>query len=274
MGFRKFVLDKIVRLGGPFVIYSVLLGPAMDLWISSCGGVSVLSWQYIMGPPWFVLWLLNFSLIYAAVAHIAPKGRQCASPRPLLVVGGALALAAVLCPCFWGLSLVLGEWQFLGGMVLVIRDLRLRPRFLWWRRRRPAWLAQLRGGDEDMVCVGLARDVPSILDSDPVGGSQREHLVPSICFRHHWRIWRRHASVRHGHEFGHPPTFPSVFQRTAEYAGPGCGPGSLHGLRHPSPGGYDGGHSFLRNHDGSGTVADICSVRLPRCCLLRIGREL
>jgi len=116
-GFRKFVLDKIVRLGGPFVIYSVLLGPAMDLWISSYGGVSVLSWQYNMGPPWFVLWLLNFSLIYAAVAHIAPKGRQCASPRPLLVVGGALALAAVLCPCFWGLSLVLGEWQFLGGMV-------------------------------------------------------------------------------------------------------------------------------------------------------------
>merc|ERR1712182_83079 len=53
---------------------------------------------------------------------------------------------------------------------LVIRDLRLRPRFLWWRRRRPAWLAQLRGGDEDMVCVGLARDVPSILDSDPVDG--------------------------------------------------------------------------------------------------------
>ena len=133
------MLDKIVRLGGPFVIYSVLLGPAMDLWISSYGGVSVLSWQYIMGPPWFgttrspspppppppalaclalptwrqrarrwtdarrrpcprvVLWLLNFSLIYAAVAHIAPKGRQCASPRPLLVVGGALALAAVLC---------------------------------------------------------------------------------------------------------------------------------------------------------------------------------
>merc|ERR1712182_182957 len=97
--------------------------------------------------------------------------------------------------------------------ILVIRDPRLRPRFLWWRRRRPAWLAQLRGGDEDMVCVGLARDVPSILDSDPVDGSQREHLVPSICFRHHWR---RHASVRHGHEFGHPPTFPSVFQRTAE----------------------------------------------------------
>merc|ERR1711977_709355 len=102
--------------GGPFVIDSVLLGPAMDLWISSYGGVSVLSWQYNMGPLWFVLWLLNFSLIYAAVAHIAPKGRQCASPRPLLVVGGALALAAVLCPCFWGLSLVLGEWQFLGGM--------------------------------------------------------------------------------------------------------------------------------------------------------------
>ena len=25
-------------------------------------------------------------------------------------------MAAVLCPCFWGLSLVLGEWQFLGGM--------------------------------------------------------------------------------------------------------------------------------------------------------------
>merc|ERR1712118_489207 len=56
---------------------------------------------------------------------------------------------------------VLGEWQFRRDVSLVIRDLRLRPRFLWWRRRRPAWLAQLRGGDEDMVCVGLARDVPS-----------------------------------------------------------------------------------------------------------------
>jgi len=135
-GFRNFVLDKMVRLGGPFLIYSVLLGPAMDLWISAYGGLP-LSWKYNMGPPWFILWLLNFSILYAAIAHVLPKIRQYstvsqfsltvlesystvlpkirqfAMPHPLLVV----LFSFVLAPCFWGLGSVLGDWAYLGGMV-------------------------------------------------------------------------------------------------------------------------------------------------------------
>lgn len=111
-GFRNFVLDKMVRLGGPFLIYSVLLGPAMDLWISAYGGFP-LSWKYNMGPPWFILWLLNFSILYAAIAHFLPKMRQFTMPHPLLVV----LFGFVLAPCFWALGSVLGGWAFLGGMV-------------------------------------------------------------------------------------------------------------------------------------------------------------
>ena len=31
-GFRKFVLDKLVRLGGPFILFSMFLGPLLYLW--------------------------------------------------------------------------------------------------------------------------------------------------------------------------------------------------------------------------------------------------
>merc|ERR1719421_1947369 len=82
----------------------------MDLWISAYGGLP-LSWKYNMGPPWFILWLLNFSILYAAIAHVLPKTRQFAMPHPLLVV----LFSFVLAPCFWGLGLVLGDWAYLGA---------------------------------------------------------------------------------------------------------------------------------------------------------------
>ena len=110
-GFRNFVLDKLVRLGGPFIIYSVLLGPAMDLGISAYGGLP-LSWTYDVGPPWFILWLLNFSILYAVLAHVLPSIRRFAMPHPLLMV----LFGFVLAPCFWGLGSVQGEWAYLGGM--------------------------------------------------------------------------------------------------------------------------------------------------------------
>ena len=110
-GFRIFVLDKMVRLGGPFIIYSVLLGPAMDLGISAYGGLP-LSWTYDVGPPWFILWLLNFSILYAVLAHVLPSIRRFAMPHPLLMV----LFGFVLAPCFWGLGSVQGEWAYLGGM--------------------------------------------------------------------------------------------------------------------------------------------------------------
>merc|ERR1719313_2175944 len=51
-----------------------------------------LSWAYDRGPTWFVLWLLNFSVVYAAIAQFIPTVKM-SMPHPfiLLVIGMALS---------------------------------------------------------------------------------------------------------------------------------------------------------------------------------------
>merc|ERR1712072_1155210 len=71
-GFRSYCIDKLVRLGGPFILYSTLLGPMMNLWCQAYAGAP-LEYNYTEGPPWFILWLLNFSIIYAVGAQFLPK---------------------------------------------------------------------------------------------------------------------------------------------------------------------------------------------------------
>merc|ERR1712072_783899 len=53
-GFRSFCIDKLVRLGGPFILYSTLLGPMMYLWCQAYAGAP-LDYTFTTGPPWFIL---------------------------------------------------------------------------------------------------------------------------------------------------------------------------------------------------------------------------
>merc|ERR1711977_707645 len=117
-GFRSFCIDKLVRLGGPFIIYSTLLGPMMYLWCQAFAGAP-LEYNYTEGPPWFILWLLNFSIIYAVGAQFLPKV-QFSMPHPLLLTAG---VGPVLCGIFYGISLAtgsmfpaIGPYDGLGGM--------------------------------------------------------------------------------------------------------------------------------------------------------------
>ena len=90
-GFRKFVVDKLVRLGGAWLLWTMLLGPLMSLIDMAYAG-QPLSWAYDQGPTWFVLWLLNFSVVYAAIAQFIPTVKM-SMPHPfiLLVIGMALS---------------------------------------------------------------------------------------------------------------------------------------------------------------------------------------
>merc|ERR1711871_1609177 len=90
-GFRKFVVDKLVRLGGAWLLWTMLLGPLMQLIDMAYAG-QPLSWAYDRGPTWFVLWLLNFSVVYAAIAQFIPTVKM-SMPHPfiLLVIGMALS---------------------------------------------------------------------------------------------------------------------------------------------------------------------------------------
>merc|ERR1711977_639206 len=117
-GFRSFCIDKIVRLGGPFILYSTLLGPLTYLWCQAYAGAP-LEYNYTEGPPWFILWLLNFPIIYAVGAQFLPKV-QFNMPHPLLLTAG---VGPVLCGIFYGMQVALdsripesGPYDGLGGM--------------------------------------------------------------------------------------------------------------------------------------------------------------
>ena len=90
-GFRKFVVDKLVRLGGAWLLWTMLLAPLMQLMVNAYAG-QPLGWAYDQGPTWFVLWLLNFSVVYAAIAQFSPTVKM-SMPHPfiLLVIGMALS---------------------------------------------------------------------------------------------------------------------------------------------------------------------------------------
>merc|ERR1712193_192704 len=109
-GFRSYCIDKIVRLGGPFILYSTLLGPLTYLWCQAYAG-EPLEYNFTWGPPWFILWLLNFSIIYAVGAQFLPKV-QFNMPHPLLLTAG---VGPVLCGIFYGISAAVGSLQPNGG---------------------------------------------------------------------------------------------------------------------------------------------------------------
>ena len=110
-GFRHFVLDKLVRLGGPFLLWSALLRPVLYIWCYAYVGYSPLVYEYGEGPPWFILWLLNFSLLYALVAQILPT-MHFKMPHPLLLLVLGLGLGGV----FYGIKISIGQYMMLGGM--------------------------------------------------------------------------------------------------------------------------------------------------------------
>merc|ERR1711959_102488 len=113
-GFRRFVIDKLVRLGGPFILWSMLLSPLLYLWTDAYAGIP-LQYNYGTGPTWFILWLLNFSLIYAVVAQVLPS-LHFKMPHPLLLLVLGLGLGGA----FYGLNGAIGSslYNYLGFMTM------------------------------------------------------------------------------------------------------------------------------------------------------------
>ena len=126
-GFRAFVLGKILRLGGPLAILFIILGPATIAWTAHYGGVPV-QWVYFAGPCWFILWLLNFSVAYAALATVVPK---VVAPKPnppmLLLLPPLVGLPLSL--VFWGISAIPldAAWGGPGGLGGMVRGRPAEP---------------------------------------------------------------------------------------------------------------------------------------------------
>ena len=89
-GFRAYTIDKLVRLGGPYLLYSGFVGPLTDN-IFFAHMERHAEWKFQQGPCWFLLWLLNWSLMYAAVAQLKqfllPNLKlRLSMPHPLVLV--------------------------------------------------------------------------------------------------------------------------------------------------------------------------------------------
>ena len=101
-GFRKFVVDKLVRLGGAWLLWTMLLAPLMQLIDMAYAG-QPLDWAYDRGTVWFVLWLLNFSVVYAAIAQFIPTVKM-SMPHPFILLVIGVGLSGV----YYGMTAALG----------------------------------------------------------------------------------------------------------------------------------------------------------------------
>jgi glucan biosynthesis protein C len=75
-GAGRFMLDRLIRLGIPLVLYAVVINPLVTYWAAARGGYEGSLLQYVpshlpdlqkaaVGPLWFVEGLLGFSVLYA-----------------------------------------------------------------------------------------------------------------------------------------------------------------------------------------------------------------
>lgn len=89
-GFGPFLLDRLVRLGIPLVIYAAIINPLLVYWVQRHGGYGGSLWQYAaerpealltaaVGPMWFLEALLIFSVLYAVGRRLVGRG---APPEP------------------------------------------------------------------------------------------------------------------------------------------------------------------------------------------------
>jgi fucose 4-O-acetylase-like acetyltransferase len=99
-GTRRFVRDRLVRLGVPFVAYVLVVHPLV-VWMgnASTGSLSSAFGSLLPaldpGPLWFAGVLLVFSLGYAALRVIAPSPQVRTTPLEASHVAGVAALIAI-----------------------------------------------------------------------------------------------------------------------------------------------------------------------------------
>eukprot|EP01083_Nonionella_stella_P068275 181182_1 len=95
-GVRKFLSVKFKRLGIPFLCYTFIMGPSLDLLISQGVGTA---YSYIPdpGPCWFLAWLLIFNVCYVIMDENVPfYVMKCPSLIRLTIYGAILGVIQLI----------------------------------------------------------------------------------------------------------------------------------------------------------------------------------
>jgi glucan biosynthesis protein C len=125
-GAKHFIIERLIRLGIPLVLYAVIINPLVTYWAAGHGGYDGSFLQYVpshlpelqnasVGPLWFVEALLIFSILYA-LGRLFPRAKpdSVSNPSALPVPGNR--------------SIVL----FALGLGLVTFLVRIWAPFGWW----------------------------------------------------------------------------------------------------------------------------------------------
>jgi glucans biosynthesis protein C len=112
-GATKYPRGRLIRLGAPIAIYVLVLGPGADYLGARAMGTAPSWTQFFvksmrepdLGPVWFLLALLTFSLLYGGFRLLRPA--HLSAPRPLrmsVLIAWALGIGAAnfLVWLYWG----------------------------------------------------------------------------------------------------------------------------------------------------------------------------
>lgn len=114
-GAQAFVVDRLLRLGVPFVAYVFLIQPTLTYGLERpLGGASGSYWQEYLGaerqidtgPLWFVGVLLVYSLGYAGWRRVTGRPANAAAPVRRIRLSTLALLAAVVAPASFAIRLV------------------------------------------------------------------------------------------------------------------------------------------------------------------------
>jgi len=118
-GFRRFSVDRLVRLGVPMALFVLVMSPFIEYvdpdnagWDAGFAAfVPHIWWPPAPGPTWFLGVLLLFSLVYALTREMMPPKQRA---TPALSVSFLLAAAVVLAGADYlaRLAVPLGEERF------------------------------------------------------------------------------------------------------------------------------------------------------------------
>ena len=111
-GARDFLVDRLRRLGLPFALFFWLVAPALSAFVDVAVVGRGSSYTPGAGPPWFLAWLLIFSVCLALASdggRVEPDFVVCARPSLVVLCGVGAALGA----------LQFVEMVFLPGLVLM-----------------------------------------------------------------------------------------------------------------------------------------------------------